>query len=482
MNRGRYALLAVAAVFLAVNLVTASRYPSAWVDEVQFTDPAANLALGHGFTSSVWIVQDSTAFWAGNAPLYSTVLSGWLRLFGFSPLAVRSFNYFLTVLLAILFWEFLERRLHVRQTRWKLMAVALILCGHCIMFSFRMGRYDVMGMVIAVLAALAWSPSPSIYRAGALVLLGAAMPIAGLQLIPGALLFVMVITLFRRQEALRPGLALLGGLVAGGLTLFLLFWSHGVWQAFRASTSAVGVIGQSIVSKIAQLPRIYTADKSGLLLLAAAALLLIAGRRHLMKWQSSPLVFSVAFALLVPAALQCAAKYPLYYNWMVYLPLIAALAAYCDSEWDGVTRSLRIAVVALVAVACLAGLPVRLVTIAANWTERDPAKLDSFVESSLSPADSAVVDFKAYYPAKRTATSIFTPTYLGVMTPAEKRGITALLIRPDGLPAAIASIGGDWAVTGEAMPSPSTRIPPFLGMQEFRDENYEVRLYRRRSP
>ena len=58
----------------------------------------------------------------------------------------------------------------------------------------------------------------------------------------------------------RPGLpraaALVTGTAAGVLALWAFYSSHSVWQAFRASTSAIGLIGHSIPEKLKALPAI----------------------------------------------------------------------------------------------------------------------------------------------------------------------------------------------------------------------------------
>src|SRR2546428_3368047 len=79
--------------FLVVNLLTSTRYPYVWIDEVMYSDPAVNLYLGNGLTSTAWYVQSSHEFCAGNVPLHSLLLYLWLKLFGFSILAARRLNY-----------------------------------------------------------------------------------------------------------------------------------------------------------------------------------------------------------------------------------------------------------------------------------------------------------------------------------------------------------------------------------------------------
>src|SRR5690349_18811487 len=67
--------------FVLVNLATASRYPFVWIDEVMYSDPAVNLHLGNGFTSTAWYAQSSNEFLAGNVPLHSLLLCAWIKLF-----------------------------------------------------------------------------------------------------------------------------------------------------------------------------------------------------------------------------------------------------------------------------------------------------------------------------------------------------------------------------------------------------------------
>ena len=76
-------------IFLAANLGTSSRSPVIWQDEVMFTDPAANLYFGQGFTTSAWFQSRDTLF-AGNSPLYSLCLYPWIRVFGFGMRSVTS--------------------------------------------------------------------------------------------------------------------------------------------------------------------------------------------------------------------------------------------------------------------------------------------------------------------------------------------------------------------------------------------------------
>jgi hypothetical protein len=149
------------AIFLLLNCATLSRYPSVWVDEVEFADPAVSYAHGFGFTSTAWFAQDSQQFWAGNVPLYPGLLAGWLSLFGPGMIAERCLNLALFCLFLLLVWRWLGASGVVEDSRWRLVAVALLFCGHAMVFSYRSGRYDVTGMLLAAILLSLWTEGAS---------------------------------------------------------------------------------------------------------------------------------------------------------------------------------------------------------------------------------------------------------------------------------------------------------------------------------
>ena len=146
-NETRNFLLLVG-LFLGVNLLTLTRFPSVWVDEIQFADPAVRLASGQGFTSTAWFGQDSHHFFAGNVPLFSGLLGGWLSMVGPGLIAERLFNLGLFVGILALVWRFLKRTRLVPSPGWRMVALVLLATGHAMTFSYRSGRYDVLGMFL----------------------------------------------------------------------------------------------------------------------------------------------------------------------------------------------------------------------------------------------------------------------------------------------------------------------------------------------
>lgn len=475
-SRERLCLAALTLLFLLVNLATATRYPMPWVDEIQFADAAINLYLGHGFTSSVWIAQPADAFWAGNTPLYTGLLYLWLKLAGLSIAAVRSLNFVLMSLVVWLVWDLAKRRGFVGSSGYRLVLAVLLFTGHALMFSFRMGRYDVLGMLLFAVAAIAWTGPATPLRLGLLTLTALLAPLAGLQLLPAAVLYCALALVFQGRPAIPRIIATGCGLGTGILLLYAFYASHGVWDAFRASTSAVGVIGQNLAGKIAALPKIYTADKSSLLLLCAALLLAAGSSKGL--WRRGPLAFGLVTATLIPTVLQLIAKFPIYYSWMIYGPLAIGVCSTLATASPPV--SIRGAAQLLIAGACLVGLPSRLAAVTSQWANRDPASIDRYVASQLVPNDRVVADFKAYYAVKARASALYAPTALGVMSPAERESITVLLIQPKDLDRISTAIGGMWRASGPLAgggAAPPGLVPRL--MREFAEESYPLQLYRR---
>src|SRR5688500_17432829 len=85
----------VLAAFTIANLLTATRSPTVWRDEVLYADPGVNLATGRGFTSTAWQFQPSNETFISNMPGHPLLLAGWVKLFGLSPLSVRALDFFL---------------------------------------------------------------------------------------------------------------------------------------------------------------------------------------------------------------------------------------------------------------------------------------------------------------------------------------------------------------------------------------------------
>jgi hypothetical protein len=464
----RRRLVLLLAVFLTVNFLTLSRYPSVWVDEIQFADPAVSLASGQGFTSTAWFAQDSSAFFAGNVPLYPFLLSLWLRVFGVSLIAERSLNLGLFTLALLLLWRWMHRSAVVPSPTWRLAAIALFCCGHAMVFSYRSGRYDVTGMLLVALIL------NTLERPWLVAALAALLPAAGLQLIPATIIASGLALVVWRRSAVRPVLALAAGVGTGAVGLFLFYLRFGVWESFRASTSAIGTHSQTFLSKLGGLPSAYLTDKSRIAAAAAFAILAAVSWRGLTLPSRRLVAFATAVLLLLPAALQMAAKFPIYYGWMVFLPLILAVAhlASANIVW-------RFPVAVLLTIAGLAGLPLRLAGVLASFDERSPDRVTHFVRGVVSEEALVLADFRTYYALLNAGLRPLLPTYVPAMTPTERRAVRLLILRDVDLEPARQALGGTWQATGAQLPPP--REPSLFrkAIAELREEDYSLTVYRR---
>ena len=466
----------IAVLFLVLNLLTASRSPTVAMDEVTFTEPAWNLANGHGFVIAGWNGQEHH-FWTGNAPLYSLLLSLWLRVVPFTPAGVRSLNYLLTLLAALL--------ICAAATRWKLIAgsaarillFTALLCTYSIAFSYRGGRYDCTCiLLLAIIFAAAAFSRFVVFLAAALI------PLAGFQL-PAYIALVSVLLLIAFRRHVVPLLVTIwSGIVVGIVGLYALFTSQGVWPEFLTTIGRHSIVHVAnveatslnhLAGKWARLPHALLVDPLNLLLTIAVALLL---------WRSSAVLprrvkiagwLAVAIGVLLPPMMELLYMYRIYYGWTVVIPLLLALAAIHDVAFRRTT-------LALLLLAIVVGLPLRLLLTACEWRARDYRPVEQLVARNVGAADRVYTDFPAYYPVKRRAAAIALPLhvfppYERMITPAQAAATSVIILSPDRMED-LSSFPGPWHEVDALV----TRSDCPLRLQKsFGARLYDLHVFRR---
>jgi hypothetical protein len=480
--------LLLSALFLWVNLATSSRSPVVWQDEVMFADPAANLYLGHGFTTSAWF-QSRDGLFAGNSPLYSLCLYPWISAFGLEVTAVRAFNYVL-MLLTVSTGLLAMGRLGLVRSPWLKAGLALlVLCADGVTYSYRSGRYDCLGMLLVAALGLGLTIPARKPRAAALALLACLVPWAGLQLIPYLGILGLVLLLLRGREALFD-LAWIGAGLALGLgSLVLFFEVNGVWGEFLKSVAILAGARKPLANRLLSALLAPLTEPSSVLLLAALTVGLVAALRRDDFRVRSPLGVGWLVGILVPVFLAVTGKYARYYCWMAFLPMAACIAGELQ---HGRMGSLRLAVVSLLLLASIAGLPARLAVTWREWTLRDPRPVDAVVERALRPTDWVYSDYEAYYPAKRRAAVLFLPPYAGLMpemegtgvapalTSADRDAVNVLILKPSSEEQALRRFGGRWSLV--ASYAAAREQPPARTVGLWRgSQTYELRIFRRDS-
>ncbi len=482
MPSGRETLCVVVGliVFLVLNLLTASRYPFVWIDEVMYSDPAFNLVLGQGFRSTAWYAQTGDEFWAGNVPLHSMLLFAWLKVSGISITAVRSLNYFYVVTACLLLWWTSARLNLISTARHRLWMLALVLGGYSLIFSYRSGRPDCIGLL--AMSAMFWTQSVARKRFALpmLFFLGAALPWMGLQLLPMlAVAGVLLVVFAGRENALRLAVAWAGA--ACGLAGVVAFYKyHGVWEAFVKSVgqhTGSGFFGLLLGGNFRH-SNLTPKDFSFILLFAFAALLALHQWRRGEFKLRSPLGFGIIFSVVLTAALLVSGKFPTYYGWMTYVPLSVCVCAGLSSmSTMGVQcAGLRL----LLAATLLIGIGPHLAAAASDWSDRNHQRVERLIRDNTSSADWIYCDYGAFYASKLHGAKAFAPTYLAAIQPEEKSKITALVIHPRHFNEVTNVLGGVWIPTGaELVPAREGLFGTdwrggFLAMQ-----NYRFTVYRR---
>jgi len=440
-------VIVLLAAILLLNLVTAMTFPAVWQDEVMYTDPAANVVLGRGFTSSAWYVQSSNQYWAANAPLHELVLARWLKVFGLSPLAVRTINYVWFVLGTFLAWQFCVRTAVINRPRLRLLCVILLACGSGISFSYRSGRPDMICYFLAAATLCASTIRSFPMRYSVLMALGFLYPWAGLPLLPFLVLATGLALVFFGWKSALNGVCTGIGAALGLAGLYLFFRSHGVWDSFAASVQLhasgkiAGVYGHAQWNVI---PALLIRDRSAPLLLLAAVVLMGWNWKHRDAAAIKTTAFAIATGLGIPLAMHFTGVFPIYYGWMAALPVTLALC-HALSIQRTMTCGPKTAVSVLLIAAMIIGLPIRLITAAIVSSGTSYAESTRFVTDHLKSSDVAYVDYAAFYPATASAGKIYTLRYMEyAMTPEEKQSVNVLVISPSHFSTATNYLPGNW--------------------------------------
>ena len=353
---GLWAGVVIVLVFSAVNLATATLSPTVWIDEALYTDPAARWHLSGSFTSGGWWWQTDDRFWSGNVPGHQFLLCGWLSIFGFGVTAVRSMNYVFVAGGAGLLVAAVARAGLVRTAAAKIALLVLLLTDYGMAFSYRSGRPDMVGLLLAGIAAYA-ATLPARLSLGCV----------GSGRHADAHLRVTIRRLWRsgyvgghcghRPPSMGPG---------HRLGRRRLRWRGRARRLVHRGRHPRRVSDFRLPSHCIS-PRSDRATGSNTGLVHTR--LEPAGRRLYHRWPG-PVVAKhrtagdgrgrwaagfVALAVLLPPALFIAGRYPVYYTWMGFVPAAVAVAILLDC----IDSRPRWALAGL-AVACLVGLPLRL--------------------------------------------------------------------------------------------------------------------------
>jgi hypothetical protein len=453
MSRTRETLtfLGLMAFWAVSNFATLERSPTVWLDEVTYSDPGVNLAMGKGFTSSAWYSQSSEKLWAANTPLYPLLLAGWIKIVGFDILQVRSLNLLLIALSVLFVWRAMIASSMFEHAASRLAVVTLLLFGYGMTFIYRSGRPDCVSVLLFSVMLFALFLPTRRLRYLLLAFAAFVVPFAGLGALP-YLALCAVFLLFLKGWHGFPEFVILGVASTLGLASLLGFYLHfGAMDDLRAGTadhSTLFLLSQgplAVLSNWWVTIREFRGDLSLLLLLAfmiasVAASLVI--RRfnvpRLTQWL-------VMLSLAVPAVMLALGKFPIYYGWMMFVPLIFAWAFWFDASLASGRAKGTSAALAFVAIAVvMAGLPLRTGIALSQWSQRDYQPVRRLAHGAVDPGDVVYCGSQAYYAVKGIASATFSGSYLKAITPDQAQSVTLLIIDPESLDAVVKTVGGNW--------------------------------------
>lgn len=458
----------LALIIFLLNILTATRSPTVWNDEVWFADPAVHYLQGHGFTSSAWPgVTDQTPF-CSNAPLYSLLLIGWLKVWGISPLAVRSFNFVLAPLGALIAVEAARRHGLIHRRLGAMVILVLLLTGQEVVFAYRSGRYDTLCLFIAELMLLVFTARSQWFRWAIIFFLGIVWPLAALPTAAFAFasaLIIIALTGFRWiVELLLVGIGCLIGLA---VFFAIILHFHNI-EGFRANLQFAH-IPTTLAGRLHNIVAGIRVDYSSLWL--AFVVIVLA----LVYWKVRNIrrlaVAGVLAAILIPTIVASSSAFPNYYSWMKFFPLVLCGAA--------ILERLPVTPIQRAIAACLIflsgfGLPARLLLTVREWRARDYKPLEAFVAEHISKNDVVYADFAPYYPLVKNANRVYLITYSS-MPADEKAKVNVLLVRPEDVFKSEEFIPDHWRTVGSY-----SSMNPHVS-RTFGSQLYNLVLLRRSS-
>ena len=448
--RPKVLILGFLVAFAVVNLLTGDRSPTVWSDEVFFSDPAYHLAVGDGFASTVSPAeQPYGTFWVMNSPLHPMLLSGWIRLFGFSVFSVRSFNMMVIIVASFVLALAASRYARLQPPGRTLLFLLLALCGMGMTFSYRSARPECLGIFVGALIWLVLSWEKKGPRFLILAILGIVVPFTGLHLVLVIAIYGVAWTLAERGR-FWDLVALGAGIGVGMGTLVTIYDHFHVLEDWKFCLLKHSSPRKGWMRMAGMLSTSYLQDLSLLAMVLAG----MAGLWKL-KFRVDPVVRNIFFAgAAIPFCLTMAGNYPLYYSWLAALPVSGAVVIIIGEAWLSFPWGVRVATAVLITSAIVIGLPARMGLVALEWNRRSYAPVESFLKSNLQKDDVVYAEYQAFYGCQYASRFYYPASTLkGDWT----RQVNVLILNSeDDLGQAQTKLGGNWVKVGSLGPTSSS--------------------------
>ena len=433
------------AAFTIANLLTATRSPTVWRDEVLYADPGVNLATGRGFTSTAWQFQPSNETFISNMPGHPLLLAGWVKLFGLSPLSVRALDFFLAAAAVALLYAAILRLTKERNALVAALFAAGMMGGYGIAFSYRSARPDMIGLVLLAAILLCATGPSTWFRYATLLGLGALLPLCGLQLVPYFCAIAVGALIADHKQSLPKVLAVGGGIGLGLAGWVAFLFSNGLWDRFVSAVNGQSKAAGGIGDRLRPITQGLTLDVSSHLVLAGLLAIAAWQWRRGRLTSRSPAFLGLLSAILIPLGVGFAGNFPVYYSWMKFVPMTfcLVLALLEEARPPGFPRWIRTTAFCCLGLSAIF-LPLRVAVTMRQWEMRSYAPVEELVRRTTKPDDIAFCSIEAYYPVKHLARETYVESYLPRLTEPEKTKLTIVILRPQDFALIAPQLGGRW--------------------------------------
>lgn len=359
----KYIIIGILSIFfILINILTTSNLLP-WVDEVMFCDTSSNMAMHGAWTTTAWYSSAHQVPFCTYPPLFQMLLFCWIKIFGFSLIACRSFNFILAALTLYVFLNFIQRFYKIRHLSSVVLLCFLFWGAGSLSQIYNNVRPDTLN---ALLTLLTLTSGIDFIRGNAgrsgLIIYSALLLFSGMQACP----YIVALFIFSwfyynsyRRIITKAFLLFLLGSGAGlaALSIFMLINGHlfsFIISVFSYSNTLkslcilllpycdhfFGFNAQSWIAKVRsqgpaqsfmdKLGSAYTVSPEFLILVAFSFLLVV----FLYKKQRNmmDLIFPVfLFSLFVPFFMgSIAGHFQVYYTWMCLFPIIVCIIILCD--------------------------------------------------------------------------------------------------------------------------------------------------------
>jgi hypothetical protein len=489
-----YVFISWILILLAVDLLTLRWFPVPWNDEVMFADPAASLVFQGHWASSAWYGRGDLTYWTGNVPGYSFLLVPWMWLWGVSAPAVRSLNCVLIAITFICAWFSVKRLNLIPSPKIRLATLAALSLCYPVSFCVRVGRPDVLGMLIFSVGAFWWASSKKAVALTGLFCCAMLIPFTGLHYVFFMPVLLGVLLLASGNASLLRIFTTIGGGIFGGLLLVAYHQFFAGWDGLLASMTDVHsrqpaglwTNFQTLIKE--QLLHYYLQRPHFIFLILLTALLGMAWK-HLIG--SSRRVWLQALTMLVFPALLVGlgSQFRAPYHWLAVVPAMILLASAAAKSWENLGAKTKLAGGLLVLGLALSG---RLIFIGLGGFLGDASytsQINKAAAAWVSPGEIIYGDWQVYYAVKPLAGRIYYEHLVPKLAPQEKASISTAFIHPQGQYEAhdaqwlVDTFGGRWTHVAD-LPDPRAKINPLVAkvLDRFNPECFigtQLSVYRR---